>query len=115
MTIWLVSISSAGRRHHEVYYQRQWCAEQGGVLEYAVSSGARCDCLTATHAVEFDFADKWAEAIGQSLHYASQTSRKAGIVIILESRSDRRYIKRLRETIESHGLSIDIWTIGEME
>ena len=32
--------------------------------------GTRCDILTDTHAIEVDFADKWAEAIGQSLNYA---------------------------------------------
>ena len=31
--------------------------------------GTRCDCLTDTHAIEFDFGSNWAEAIGQSAHY----------------------------------------------
>jgi hypothetical protein len=25
--------------------------------------GTRCDCVTDTHAIEFDFGDNWAEAI----------------------------------------------------
>ena len=41
--------------------------------------GTRCDILTDTHAIEVDFADKWAEAIGQSLKYATQTGKKAGM------------------------------------
>lgn len=36
------------------------------------------DCLTDEYAIEFDFSKKWAEAIGQSLYYASQTYRKPG-------------------------------------
>ena len=36
--------------------------------------GARCDILTETHAIEVDFADKWAEAFGQSLNYAMQNA-----------------------------------------
>ena len=44
--------------------------------------GTRCDILTDTHAIEVDFADKWAEAIGQSLNYAMQTGKKAGIVLV---------------------------------
>jgi hypothetical protein len=38
--------------------------------------GTRCDCLTDTHAIEFDFGNKWAEAIGQSAYYALQTGKK---------------------------------------
>ena len=44
--------------------------------------GTRCDILTDTHAIEVDFADKWAEAIGESLNYAIQTGKKADIVLV---------------------------------
>lgn len=111
MTVWPASSSTAGRKHHEAHYQKQWCADQRGVLEYVVSSGARCDCLTGTHAIEFDFADKWAEAIGQSLHYAALTSRKAGIVLIIENEKDTIFLKRLTATIQRHQLPIDVWTL----
>jgi hypothetical protein len=104
----------AGHLHPEDYYQAQWCAEQNGTMEVTVESGARCDCLTATHAVEFDFASKWAEAIGQSLHYSAQTGKRAGIVLIMESpEKDVNYMERLKLTIEAHELPIDVWTVGE--
>ena len=78
-------------------------------------SGARCDCLTTTHAIEFDFADKWAEAIGQSLHYATQTEKKAGIVIIMENPDrDNKLLKRLKMTIEENDLPIDYWLLIPM-
>ena len=48
--------------------------------------GTRCDILIDTHAIEVDFADKWAEAVGQSLNYAIQTGKKAGIVLVLKDR-----------------------------
>ena len=38
--------------------------------------GTRCDILTDTHAIEVDFANKWAQAIGQSLNHAMQTGKK---------------------------------------
>ena len=46
----------------EKHYQQQWCEEHKGVMEYRVPGG-RVDCLTETHAVEVDFARKWAEAM----------------------------------------------------
>ena len=40
--------------------------------------------MTSCHAVEFDFANKWAESIGQALHYQYMTGKKAMVVLILE-------------------------------
>lgn len=115
MTISHSSLCNAGRKHPEVYYQKEWCAAQNGTLESVVPSGARCDCLTTTHAIEFDFADKWAEAIGQSLHYATQTEKKAGIVIIMENPDrDNKLLKRLKMTIEENDLPIDYWLLIPM-
>ena len=102
----------AGRRHGEAWYQAQWCAERNGQAEVSLGDGTRVDCLTSTHAVEFDFADKWAEAIGQSLHYARQSGIRAGVVLIVESADDRRFWVRLTGTIEHFGLPIDTWQAG---
>jgi len=65
-------------------YQEKWCTEHGGQVEVVLPDRTRCDCLTETHAIEFDFGKKWAEAIGQALYYAIQTGKKPGIVLILE-------------------------------
>ena len=69
--------------------------------------------LTETHAIEFDFGSSWAEAVGQSAYYALQTERKAGIVLILETITDRKYWIRLNTTIECFALPIDTWNVGE--
>jgi hypothetical protein len=75
--------------------------------------GTRCDCLTDTHAIEFDFGNKWAEAIGQSAYYALQTNKKAGVVLILETLKEKKYWIRLNSTIEHFALPIDTWNIGD--
>jgi hypothetical protein len=98
------------RLHREVWYQQQWCDGQGGIAEWRLPDAARIDCLTDTHAIEFDFADKWAEAIGQALYYASQTGRRAGIVLIIRGDGkDQAYIDRLTGTIQGTCLQIDVW------
>lgn len=97
--------------HHEKYYQEQWCQDRGQV-EFVLPDRTRVDCLTETHAVEHDFGQKWAEAIGQSLYYSFQTGKRAGIVLILEKESDRRYWIRLNSTIKHFKLPIDTCVIG---
>lgn len=82
-------------------------------MEVVLSDRTRCDCLTESHAIEFDFGNKWAEAIGQSLHYSLQTGKRAGIVLILERKKDYKYWIRLVLVIEHFNLPIDIWVIKE--
>ena len=89
-------------------YQHQWCTERGGKMEVVMSDGTRADCVTDTHAIEFDFAPKWAEAIGQSMHYAILTKKKAGIVLIMGP-TDTRFLERLLLT--THCKDIDVWTV----
>ena len=79
----------AKREHPERWYQEQWCKAHAGQVEVVLPGGTRCDCLTDTHAIEFDFGNNWAEAVGQSSYYALQTGRKPGIVLILENMKDR--------------------------
>jgi hypothetical protein len=74
--------------------------------------GTRCDCLTDTHAIEFDFRNKWSEAIGESAYYALQTSKKAGDVLVLAKVKDRKYWIRLYTTIEHSDLPIDTLNVG---
>lgn len=107
----LPAITSAGRKHPEKWYQERWCVENDGQVEVVLPDKTRCDCLTDTHAIEFDFGSKWAEAIGQSLYYSIQTGKRAGVVLILEKEADRKYWIRLNTIIEHFGLPIDTWEI----
>jgi hypothetical protein len=80
-------------------------------MEVVLDDGSRYDCLTDTHAVEFDFAPKWAEAIGQALNYAAQTGKRPGIVLILEREGDARYLDRIHTVDRAFGLGITVWTL----
>jgi hypothetical protein len=106
------SLLLAKREHPEKWYQEQWCREQGGEIEVVLPDRTRCDCVTETHAIEFDFGNNWAEAVGQSAYYSLQTEKRAGIVLILETMKDRKYWIRLNTTIEYFELSIDTWNVG---
>ena len=95
--------------HPEKHYQDKWCAEHNGRAEVVLPDKTRADCITETNAIEFDFARKFYEAIGQSLYYGLQTGKRPGIVLILESPQDRKYWIRLNSTIQHFNLPIDTW------
>ena len=105
-------LSDAKRLHPEKWYQNKWCQDQGGKIEVTLPDKTRCDCLTDGHAIEFDFGDKWAEAIGQALYYAIQTNKKAGIVLILEDAKGYKYWIRLNSVIDHFNLPISTWQMG---
>lgn len=105
----MLFLSTTAHAFPEKHYQDAWCAEHGGQTEVVLKDGTRADCVTATHAIEFDFGKKVAEAIGQSLWYSIQTGKRAGIVLILKKQSDRKYLARLNKTIEHLSLPIDVW------
>ncbi len=104
---------NAARLYNEAYYQNQWAKEHGGILEYELEDWTRVDLLTETHAIEFDFAKKWAEAIGQSLHYSRMTNKKPGIVLIIEKPKDFIYYDRIKPLCEKY--DITLWYVKGME
>ena len=99
-------ISQAKHLYSEKYYQNIWCEKQNGIKEFRLIDGTRVDCLTKTQAVEFDFAPKWAEAIGQSLHYARLTGKNPAIVLIIEKNSDFKYYNKIRPLCEKYQISL---------
>jgi len=97
--------------HKEKVYQEHFCKILGGVTEYSLQDKTRVDCLIDDYAIEVDFAQKWAESIGQSLYYAQQTSRKPAVLLIMENQEkDIKYLRRLQSVSQTH--KIDIWSIN---
>jgi hypothetical protein len=101
------SVVSAEHQHAKRWYQERWCAKNFGMEQAQVSK--IYDCVTQDHVIEFDYAEQWYEAIGESLYYAMQTGKRAGIVLILEEESDLRHWVKLTETIRHYDLPIDAW------
>lgn len=111
-SVFLMSDARAERNHPEAYYQERFCTQRGGQMEVVLPDKTRIDCLTTRHAWEVDFADKWAEGIGQSLYYASQTGKIAGLVIIVEDMDhDLRYLLRIRRLLDYYKVRIDVYLI----
>lgn len=79
----------------ESFYVSQWCRDDFGKREFMLWDTTRVDCLSKDYAIEFDFAKKWAESVGQSLYYSKMTGKMPAVVLILTKLSDYRYVKRV--------------------
>ncbi len=96
----------ASRLFNEAYYQNEWCNKWNGQTEVILNDNTRIDCETKNYVAEFDFAKKWAEAIGQSLHYGRMTGKKPAIILIIEKPSDFKYFNRIKPLCKEHGITL---------
>ena len=98
-------------KHSESSYQHAWCSINKGIEEFENKDKTRVDCLTETHAVEFDFANKWAESIGQALHYQKMTGKRAKVILILEKPKQQMvYFTRVLELGKIHDFDVEYVT-----
>ncbi len=86
--------SKSAEKMHEKDYVNKYCE---GTIEYVLPDKTRVDCLTDEYAIEFDYAKKWAESVGQSLYYAKKTGKKPAVAIIISKNSDRKYLQRIND------------------
>lgn len=80
-------------------------------VEVTLADKTRADIITKDHAIEVDFGEKWAESIGQSLHYGLQTKKTPGIVLILEQEKDFKYLERTKNIILNNNLNVVLWAL----
>lgn len=83
-----------------------WCLSMGGQAEVTLADNSRADCVTPTAVYEADYGAKWAEAIGQSLHYSHLTGKLPGILLIDASEAQA---KRLDGALRYWGLPVEVW------
>ena len=95
----------------ESFYRDTWCSSHNGVAEVINDDRTRVDCVTSEYAIEVDYANKWYEAVGQSLHYGLKTGKKPGILLIMKTEKDIKYYNRLMKAIQHYSLPITVWTI----
>lgn len=116
----LAGIGDGGGRQPESFYRNAWCRAHHGEAEVELPAGRvgsagnvpRCDCLTATHAVEVDRARFWQAALGQALYYAALTNRDPGLVLVVETDTDRERLRQLQSVIDRYHLPVQVWNIN---
>ena len=106
LSLILFGCAAKAKKLNERHYQTILCNELNGEMEYVLKDKTRVDCLTDEYAIEVDFAKKWAESIGQSLYYAHMTAKKPAVGLIMNSKKDERYFKRLKVMADEYEIKI---------
>tara|TARA_A100001234_G_scaffold161649_1_gene142858 strand:+ start:977 stop:1450 length:474 start_codon:yes stop_codon:yes gene_type:complete len=101
------------KKTSEKLLTKEWCRNNLGVSEFRTKDGTFVDCLTDVYALEAEFDDNWKEAIGQSLHYAESTDKKAAILLIKRKKSRKDYQALLERVINKYDLPITVFVTNE--
>lgn len=96
----------------EKIYQELFCKGTGWSFVYffnVTTDRTVSDCQSTNFAWEVDFAKKWYEAIGQSLHYSIRHRKRAGIILVCPtSEGCPKQENRLVEVIETFRLPLTV-------
>lgn len=112
LVVWLTPTTSGAL--DERTWQDRYC--EGMELEKHLPSGGYVDCLSPQYAIEVEWAEHWAEAVGQSLYYASATGRKPGIILLCRESEGpveglcRSYVYRLEFALKFVEPHVHVWT-----
>ena len=113
MRIFLILILTPIIFSSENEINKAWCSSVNGNDQFITKYGTYVDCLTNEYAIEAEFDYKWKEAIGQSLHYAEATNKKAGILLIKTKKSKKDYYNEMMNVINKYNLPIKVFLIDE--
>jgi len=108
LILFSVSVFSQTKQK-ESYYQDEFAKIVNGETEVRLDDGTRADIVTDKYAIEVDFGAKWAESIGQSLSYAIQLEKQAGVLLVISGEDEIRFLDRLMAVAVEHGIQVWIW------
>jgi len=81
----------------------------GWQTEVVMDDGSRCDILNDTHAIEVDWANKWAEAPGQAVLYSIFTGKKPKVILLIKNRTaEKVYILRCKLVCEKLNIEMEV-------
>ena len=80
--IWLIVA-----QQDELAECRRLAPKYDAQVEVKLADDTRVDLLNDEYAYEVDWAPKWAEAVGQSVHYGLMTNRKPAVILLLKDPS----------------------------
>jgi len=79
----------------ETYWQDIIQKEIGGEKEYRLDDGTRVDLLFEDKACEIDWANEWAEGVGQSIYYGLKTDRPPLVILLAKKDGWEKYRDRV--------------------
>ena len=111
LTLALLVLPTPALAYKEIEVQQRYC--DGLPMNQQLRDGSEVDCLINDFAVEVDFSSSWAQAIGQSLHYARITEARPAIILVCNEGTRQvtcdKHLARLQETLVYWRIGMLVW------
>lgn len=106
------SLASGDETWGEADFRDALCV--GMRTEVRLADYGRADCISRTHAIEVEWADKFKEGVGQSLTYSTTTALVPGLILICRRLEDSclRNSLAAQETFAAFGIEATVWECG---
>jgi len=105
------AIATPAQAFKEIEVQQRYCA--GLPINQHLEDGSEVDCIKGDLAIEVDFSDHWAFAIGQSLHYARVMGSRPAIILVCNEKvkeaTCERHLSRMIDTLAYWRIGMLVW------
>lgn len=99
---------------NELTQARRLAAKYSAQVEVRLPDDSRVDLLSDTHAIEVDWAPKWAEAVGQAIHYSLLADRKPAVILLLrDPATEWRHLVRAAQVCGRLGIVLYVEPVRE--
>lgn len=99
---------------NELTQARRLAAKYSAQVEVRLLDDSRVDLLSGTHAIEVDWAPKWAEAVGQAIHYSLLADRKPAVILLLrDPATEWRHLVRAAQVCGRLGIVLYVEPVSE--
>ena len=99
---------------NELTQARRLAAKYSAQVEVRLPDDSRVDLLSDTHAIEVDWAPKWAEAVGQAIHYSLLADKKPAVILLLrDPATEWRHLVRAAQVCGRLGIVLYVEPVSE--
>ncbi len=109
----LLSLSASTSVEPVAHYQAIAAKLLNAQAEQTLGDQTRYEMVSATHAIEIDWDDKWDELLGHSLNYAFETGKRAGMILITNDVDDTTELMQLSALLRLYDLPVTLWVIDK--
>lgn len=94
-------------------YQLALC--DGMRTEVRLGNYGRVDCVSETHVIEVEWADKFKEGVGQALTYSTSTALIPGLILVCRrtESSCLGHSLAAQETFSAFGIEATVWECAQ--
>jgi hypothetical protein len=109
----LLSLSASASMQSIAHYQEIAAKLLNAQSEQTISDPPRYELVSATHAIEINWDNKWGKLLGLSLDYALENGKRAGMILITDDVGDTTELLQLRALIRHYDLPVTLWVIDK--